>query len=127
MKKSLFILGSIAVTLFANEPMLPSTPYEKIHSLMDNNQSYFLEVGSEHCRSCQKMGKLLYKMKEAHPKSNLFFVDIQKQREVASRLKIQMIPTQLIFDSNNSEVYRHVGVLSQEEMEEVMSKFKVSK
>ena len=123
MKKSLFILGSIAVALFANELMLPSTPYEKIDALVDNNQSYFLEVGSEHCKSCQKMGKLLYKMKEAHPKSNLFFVDIQKEREVASTLKIQMIPTQLIFDSNNSEVYRHVGVLSQEEMEEVMKEY----
>jgi len=122
MKKKLLLTALFTFALHATEPMLPATPYEELSSV-ENNSSYFLEVGSEHCKSCQAMGRLLYKEKEKYPKANLFFINIQKEREVAVKLKIQMIPTQLIFDANNSEVYRHVGKLSQEELEALMKQY----
>ena len=120
--KKLLLLGIASLTLLANELMLPATPYKELESLV-KQEAYFLEVGSEHCKSCQKMGRLLYEVKEEDPNINLFFVNLQEEREVASKLKIQMIPTQLIFDSSNSEVYRHVGVLSKEELKSLMKKY----
>jgi len=124
MKNKLLLTLLLPLAIYATEAMLPATPYKELSSLLDsNNSSYFLEVGSEHCKSCQKMGQLLYKIKAEEAEAKLFFIDIQKEREVAEKLKIQMIPTQLIFDNNNTEVYRHVGVLSEDELKKLMKKY----
>ena len=76
----------------------------------------FVEVGSDSCHSCKVMSRLLYKTTQKYPEYNIYFINVKKERDAALDLKIMMIPTQIIYDKNGKEVYRHIGLLSDEEL-----------
>jgi len=45
------------------------------------------------------------------------FVDVNKHLDVARKLKIMTIPTQIIYDRQGREVMRHVGFIPQADLE----------
>lgn len=110
----IFVL--LTMNLLAAEPMLRETSYVYVKSSIGKGKPHFVEVGSESCHSCKVMGKLLYKVKKRYPNYNINFVNVKKERQAAFDLKIRMIPTQLIFDKEGKEVYRHVGVLATDDL-----------
>jgi len=120
------LLLILTLNIFAaGRPLLPATPYAQIEHKIGKGSPYFLEVGSDSCHSCRVMGKMLYVIKEANPKLNIYFINVHEEREAANTLKIMMIPTQLIFDVKGKEVYRHIGKLEQEELEQILVKYGV--
>lgn len=115
--KILWILLALTFTATAEgRPMLKETPYAQVRDKIGKGKPYFLEIGSDSCRNCRIMGKLLYTITKEDPSLNIHFINVHKERSVASELKIMMIPTQLIFDANGTEVFRHLGVLSRDEL-----------
>ena len=104
-------------------PMLAQTPYAQAKTLLGKGKPVFFEVGSDTCRSCRKMGKKLYTLTEAHPDYVVKFINVKEEREAAIELKMMMIPTQIIFDASGKEVYRHVGVLEDDELNELLKKY----
>ena len=118
MKKLFLTLTTLsALTLFADAPMLEATPYAKITPQIGHGKSLMLEVGSDHCMSCQEMGRLLYKVKKAHPDYAIYFLNVGTDRAAAQKLKVMMIPTQIFYDAKGNEIDRHIGVLSKEELQ----------
>ena len=122
MKKILsgLLVGCVAV--FASEPMLEATPFVKVLREIPKHKKTFIEVGSEHCHTCQKMGRLLYKIKREHPDYPIFFVDVSKEREAAYGMHVRMIPTQIVVDKNGNEIYRHIGFLDAGTIIQMMKK-----
>jgi len=125
MKKLLLTIAIASTVLFAEAPMLPATPFTKVTPLIGQGKSIFLEVGSKMCHSCQIMDRMLYVVKKEHPNYPLYFVDVQEERQAAFALKVQMIPTQIVFDGKGKEVFRHVGGLKREELDGVLEKYGV--
>jgi thioredoxin 1 len=101
---------------FAEEHMIKESPYQKVQQSIGKGKPYFLEVGSNSCRSCKIMGSMLHKITQEHPEYNIHFINVQKERDAASILNIMMIPTQIIYDKEGKEVYRHIGLLSEDEL-----------
>ena len=123
MKKIVLIIGILlSVSLYAEEPMLKETPFTKVLQQVGKHKMTFIEVGSDSCHSCQIMGRKLYKIKQQHPEYPIYFVNVHKEREAAYRLRVQMIPTQIVVETKGQEVYRHVGILSQEEILKLFNK-----
>ncbi len=122
MKKQLLLL-LLTANIFANEPMLEATPYEEVTKAIGQGKATLLEVGSDSCHSCQIMGKLLYKEKEEHPDYGIYFINVKKERDVAFKLKIQMIPTQILLDANGTEIDRHVGILEKEDLDAIFEEY----
>jgi len=122
-KKIFLLLCVSAITLMASSHTLEATPYNQVKKVVGKGEPYFLEVGSEHCWACQKMGKLLYKFKQKHPQANIAFIDVQKERKAAFELGVRMIPTQIFYNKKGVEVYRHVGALSESELENLFNHF----
>ncbi len=116
------LLLLLSSQLMAEEHQLKASSYAMIRNEIGQGKPFLLEVGSESCHSCQVMGKLLYKVTQKHPKFDIHFIDVRKEREAAYALKVQMIPTQIIYNKNGKEVYRHMGVLSQENLDELFRK-----
>jgi len=108
----ILLLLTFTVAALAEEPMLRETQYAFVKASIGKGKPHFVEVGSDSCHSCQIMGRVLYKVHKKYPQYNINFVNVKRERQVAYELKIQMIPTQLIFDKEGKEVYRHVGVLT---------------
>ena len=124
--KKLLLTTLIATTaLFAEAPMLPATPFASVAPLIGKGKPIFLEVGSKMCHSCQIMDRMLYVVKKEHPDYPLYFIDVQQERQAALTLKVQMIPTQIVFDGNGKAVFRHVGGLSREELDKVLGTYGV--
>lgn len=106
----------------ANEPMLKESSYKSVAENIGKGKANFLEIGSDSCHSCQKMGRMLYKVILEHPEYNIYFINVKKERSVARLLGVRMIPTQIIYDKNGKEVYRHIGVLSASELNSLLQK-----
>ena len=113
----------LAANLFANEPMLQETMFSEVSKQIGTGKPVLLEVGSDSCHSCQIMGKLLYTVKQEHPNYPIYFVNVKKEREAAFKLKIQMIPTQIVIGKDGKEAYRHVGILTKEELYSLLNKY----
>ena len=114
----LFSLNAVAA-----EGMLQATEYKYVEASIGKGKPYFLEIGSESCHSCQTMSKMLYKLKQSHPEYNIYFIDVKKERAVAYKLGIQMIPTQIVYDAKGKEVFRHIGILSPVELYSLLAKY----
>jgi thioredoxin 1 len=46
-------------------------------------------------------------------KAVIVFIDVWEHREQAQRFRIRAIPTQIFYDKNGKEVYRHLGFMSE--------------
>jgi thioredoxin 1 len=109
------------MTDYSSTQMLEPTPYAEVFPKM-GNKPMLLEFGSTTCASCVKMGKILTRVKENYPQSEIYFINIYKDREAMENFKIQMIPTQVYVSKGGIETDRHIGGI---EYENLIEKLKV--
>lgn len=109
---------------FAGEHMLKETQYKYVEQSIGKGKPYFLEVGSDSCHSCKIMGSMLEEVKQKNPEYNIYFINVKKEREAARKLKVMMIPTQIIYDKDGKEVYRNIGVVQSDELLKLFEKYK---
>ncbi|MDD2791025.1 MAG: thioredoxin family protein [Sulfurimonas sp.] len=123
--KIIITLLSLIIThvALAAEPMLQESEYKYVEKSIGKGKPYFLEVGSDSCHSCQIMGTMLFQVTQKHPEYNIHFINVKKEREAAYALNVRMIPTQIIYDKEGKEVYRHIGVLSGDELAGLFKNF----
>ncbi|KFL33126.1 MULTISPECIES: thioredoxin family protein [unclassified Sulfurospirillum] len=95
--------------------ILEATPYAQIASHIAKTPM-LIEFGSTSCASCVEMGKLLYRAKQEHPKSAIYFVEVYKDQQATRDYRIQMIPTQIYLDGKGAEADRHIGAVSYKQL-----------
>ncbi|MCP3940556.1 MAG: thioredoxin fold domain-containing protein [Desulfobacteraceae bacterium] len=85
-----------------------------------------VDLGAKKCVPCKMMAPILKKLETAYEgKAGIVFIDVWKNRKQAPRFKIRAIPTQIFFDKQGKEVFRHVGFLDEESIIEQLSKMGV--
>jgi len=68
------------------------------------------------------MQPILAELRKEYPgKLQVDFIDVWKDESAGQRYGIQAIPTQIFFDANGKEVFRHVGFYPKAE---ILAKFK---
>ncbi len=73
-----------------------------------------VDLGARKCIPCKMMAPILVKLeKEFAGKAAIVFVDVWEDQTPARRFSIRAIPTQIFFDAQGREVYRHVGFMSE--------------
>ena len=76
-----------------------------------------VDLGAGKCIPCKMMAPILEKLeKEYAGRAAVVFLDVWKDQAPAKRFGIRAIPTQIFFDKDGKEVYRHEGFLSEEEI-----------
>ncbi|MDP3284728.1 MAG: thioredoxin domain-containing protein [Desulfobacterales bacterium] len=76
-----------------------------------------IDLGAKSCIPCKMMAPILDKMeKEYAGKAVVHFYDVWEDREPAVRFGIRVIPTQIFFNTEAREVYRHEGFMSESEI-----------
>lgn len=114
----LFMFGCEETTkspIQSSSVMLEPTPYSQVFTKI-GTKPMLLEFGSVTCASCVEMGKILHTIKQEHPQSEIYFIDIYKDKEAMQNFKIQMIPTQVYVSSEGFEVDRHIGGIGYDEL-----------
>lgn len=101
----------------------PATPYIYATKAVGQGYPVMFEFGKGSCKACKEMGELIYRLKKSHPHYRLFYIDIGRDRKAAADHGIQMIPTQLFFNGEGKEVYRHVGGFTTEGFMQTLKKY----
>lgn len=128
MNKFLKIFSAVLAILgpssaLADEPMLKSTSYSTIESKIGKGKPMLLEFGSTSCHSCVIMGQTLYKLKQKHPQSNIYFIDIYKDGQAAMQYGAVMIPAQIYLDKNGKVLEKHFGKIEYGELEKKLKSY----
>lgn len=73
-----------------------------------------IDLGAKKCIPCKMMAPIMVKLEKAYEgKADIVFIDVWENREQAPRFGIRGIPTQIFFDKDGKEVYRHTGFLDE--------------
>jgi thioredoxin 1 len=86
-----------------------------------------IDLGAKKCIPCKMMAPILVKLEKAYKgKADIVFIDVWENKQPAQRFKIRAIPTQIFFNAQGEEVYRHVGFLDEKSIVEQMTKMGVA-
>jgi thioredoxin 1 len=111
-KLTIFILLSGLVALLDMPAALADV--EKFSNLPVKGMVTMIDLGAKKCIPCKMMAPILEKMeKQFDGKAAIVFIDVWKHNEQAKRFGIRAIPTQIFFNKDGKEIYRHVGFMDE--------------
>jgi thioredoxin 1 len=85
-----------------------------------------LDFGRGICIPCKKMAPILQELSEEYKDRVIIkIIEIDQEKELTRINRIRLIPTQIFFDSNNKEIFRHEGFMYKEEIKKVFEKMGV--
>ena len=86
-----------------------------------------VDLGAKECIPCKMMVPVLEKVEKKYQgKAAIIFIDVWKDKAPAKRFGIRAIPTQIFFDKEGKEIYRHEGFMSEAEIDRIFKKLGVS-
>ncbi len=87
-----------------------------------------IDLGADQCVPCKMMAPILSKLqKDYKDKAAIVVIDVYRYNDQVQRFGIRAIPTQIFFDPNGKEVYRHTGFMSEKAIVEQLTKMGVKR
>jgi len=138
----LAVYGMIKTQFFSDTGEMKGLPLESVTGNSSNGGSEtvsgelrevpvkgmvtMVDLGADSCIPCKMMAPILKKMEKKYDgKAAIIFIDVWKHRDQAKRFGIRAIPTQIFFNKEGQEVYRHVGFMSEAAIVEQLKKMEV--
>ncbi|HOJ39697.1 MAG TPA: thioredoxin family protein [bacterium] len=85
-----------------------------------------VDLGAGQCVPCKMMAPILEELKrEFRGKMEVEIIDVWEDRQAGERYGIRVIPTQIFFDRDGKEVFRHEGFMSREDILETWKRLGV--
>jgi len=85
-----------------------------------------IDLGADACIPCKMMAPILKKLKKQYDgRAAIIFIDVWKDKDPARRFGIRAIPTQIFFDKEGKEIYRHLGFMSEKAIVDLLKKMGV--
>lgn len=85
-----------------------------------------VDLGAHECIPCKMMEPVLNEVrKEYEGRAAVIFIDVWKDRQAAPKFGIRVIPTQIFYDKEGREVFRHEGFLDKKSIVHVFTKLGV--
>jgi thioredoxin 1 len=76
-----------------------------------------IDLGKKNCTQCKMMAPILEKLKVKYDgKAAIVFINLLEDPEQQYRFNLKALPTQIFFDTEGKEVYRHVGFMSEKDI-----------
>ena len=76
-----------------------------------------VDVGADKCIPCIKMAPILDKLRDDYAgRMDVKFVDAWKNKAEATTYGVRMIPTQIFYAADGTELYRHIGFFGREDI-----------
>ena len=115
-KTTLFLI--FFFLLFITAPLMADTPA----IVPKPGMVTMVDLGAHTCIPCKMMAPILEKLtKTYNDKAAIVFIDVWEEPDLAKKYKISLIPTQIFFDKDGKEIFRHQGFMSEEEIVEQLS------
>ncbi len=76
-----------------------------------------VDIGAGRCIPCKKMAPILTELRgEYAGRAEIVFIDVWERPELAEGYTFELIPTQIFYDRQGREVWRHEGFLDKPEI-----------
>ena len=76
-----------------------------------------VDLGADKCIPCKKMAPILAELKTEYAgRAVIEFIDVWKNPSAGEPYDVRIIPTQIFFDRDGKEVWRHEGFLPKDEI-----------
>ena len=76
-----------------------------------------VDLGADKCIPCKMMAPILDEMKAAYAgQLQVDFIDVWKNPDAGEKYGVRVIPTQIFYDANGKELFRHEGFFAKEDM-----------
>ncbi len=76
-----------------------------------------IDLGADKCIPCKMMAPILKQLKEDYAgKLEVEFIDVWKNPEAGKQYSIELIPTQIFFNPQGKELFRHTGFWGREDL-----------
>ena len=80
-----------------------------------------VDIGAHSCIPCKMMMPIIEKLsKEYEGRVAIAFIDVWENNDEAPKYGVRTIPTQIFYDAEGNETYRHEGFLGEKD---IVSKF----
>jgi len=100
--------------LKAQQVLKPKNP---LNEVLNNGRPTVVDFGAQSCVPCKMMKPIFEELeKEYRGRADILLIEIYDHRDLAAKYRIRAIPTQVFFDKNGIEKWRHEGFLSKEEI-----------
>jgi thioredoxin 1 len=118
--KSLIILVLSFLLITTGSIAKESTPEEHeefLKNLPVKSMVTMVALGRKTCPQCKMMAPILEKMKVKYEgKAAIVFINLLKDPEQQYVYNLKALPTQVFFDTEGKEVFRHVGFFSEKDI-----------
>ena len=123
----LLLLGLMGLPLYgcsSDEP--PASHPQPAGAVPVKGMVTMVDLGANQCIPCKMMAPIIEKLeKNYRGKAAIVFIDVWKDKEPAKRFGIRAIPTQIFFDKEGKEVYRHTGFMGEADIDTQLKKMGV--
>jgi thiol-disulfide isomerase/thioredoxin len=76
-----------------------------------------LDLGAGHCVPCKMMKPILDELQTGFAEQfETVYIDIAENRPAAREYGVRVIPTQIFFDADGNELFRHEGFMAKEDL-----------
>ena len=76
-----------------------------------------VDLGANQCIPCKMMAPILEELKKEYAgKMKVEFIDVWQDEDAGKKYGVEMIPTQIFFDVNGKELFRHTGFFSKDDI-----------
>lgn len=115
----LALLGLLALTTRAftaeEASSVPEIPVKDMVTMVD--------LGAGKCIPCKLMAPIIKNLQEEYKgKAAIVFIDVWKNPEQEKKFNIHTIPTQIFYDEDGKEIYRHEGFFAKDGILAVLKK-----
>lgn len=128
-RKLIFLIAGIVLSVIvATLTVSDSTPGEsksvtqpaasgKISPKKPAKLPRLVDLGAGKCIPCKMMAPILEELRaEYKGKLQVEFIDVWKDPDAGEHYGIRLIPTQIFYDGEGREIYRHEGFMSKEDI-----------
>ena len=114
----LLLLGLLGLPLYACSSDEPPTSHPQPTGVVPvKGMVTMVDLGADSCIPCKMMAPIIEKLEKTYRgKAAIVFIDVWKDKEPAKRFGIRAIPTQIFFDKEGKEVYRHTGFMGEDDI-----------
>ncbi len=112
MKLLLSTLSLLLIFACSTRAELPSATGTDVKKALASGRPLVIDLGARRCIPCKKMAPILESLSnEYRGRAGVLFIDVNEDQAAALKFRIQMIPTQIFFNSQGKEVKRHIGFM----------------
>lgn len=124
---ALTVLGAVRTHFFSNQDEATIVASAEPAAGPVPGKVTMIDLGATECIPCKMMAPIIEELKKEYAnKANIVFIDVWKHPDQKKKYGIRAIPTQIFFDADGRELFRHTGFLEKARIIELLRRLGVS-